>query len=146
MTSTPAADWSGLGAASEWARTLADAVRATTPNWSQPILPGWTFNVNSNNSSAPQTEVEVVQHYSYGKQLGRISDALAALIEAVAPEGMKAAPYVPFTEMKREIDGLKNDAAAARVDQLRADLRRLKTERPDAYERIRQSLRRTLEL
>ena len=120
--------------------------RSATPSWSQPILPGWTFNVNSNNSTAPQTEVEVVQHYSYGKQLGRISDALAALIEAVAPEGIDAAPYKPFTEMKDEIDGLKNDAAAARIDQLRADLLRLKVERPDEYERIRRSLRRTLEL
>ncbi len=146
MGTNPASDWSGLTAASEWARTLGDAVRAATPNWSQPILPGWTFNVNSNNSSAPQTEVEVVQHYSYGKQLGRISDALAALIEAVAPTGVDAPPYKAFAEMKDAIDGLKNDAAVARVDQLRADLLRLKIERPDAYERIRRSLRRTLEL
>jgi hypothetical protein len=46
--------------------------------FSQPILPGWTptLNINSNNSTAPQTEMAVVEKHSYGRQLGRISDAL----------------------------------------------------------------------
>ena len=47
----------------------------------QPILPGWPITINGINSSAPQTEVEVVQHHSYGRQLGRVADALEALIE-----------------------------------------------------------------
>ena len=51
-------------------------------NLAQPILPGWTFNINSNNSSSPQTEAEVLQHHSYGRQLGRIADALAVLVAA----------------------------------------------------------------
>jgi hypothetical protein len=53
-----------------------------TPN--QPINPGWAFgnvvNVTEQNSSAPGTERDIVASISYGKQLGRITDALAALI------------------------------------------------------------------
>lgn len=46
----------------------------------QPILPGWTFAINNVNSSAPQTEAEVVAQHSYGRQLGRISDVLDLLL------------------------------------------------------------------
>jgi hypothetical protein len=33
----------------------------------QPILVGWTVTNNNNNSSAPETEGEVVQRHSYGR-------------------------------------------------------------------------------
>src|SRR5438067_657882 len=63
-----------------WLRTFSLAPH----NLDQPILPGWTFgpvlNVNEVNSSA-QTEAQVVQRYSYGRQLGRISDALSTIID-----------------------------------------------------------------
>ena len=52
----------------------------------QPILPGWTLNVNAFNSSAPQTEAEIVQRHSYGRQLGRIAEALAALLDDRDPD------------------------------------------------------------
>ena len=41
----------------------------------QPINQGWfgtSFLINSNNSSAPQTEMDVVAKYSYGRQINRI--------------------------------------------------------------------------
>jgi hypothetical protein len=141
-------DWSAVSAmSSEWSRALAGAMRGASQAWSQPILPGWTFNINSNNSAAPQTEVEVLQQYSYGRQLGRISDALEALIEQLVPEAQqKKAPYEPFMSMTKRITEMKSDAAVARIDQLRADLLLLKATHRDDYERIRQSLRRTLEL
>jgi hypothetical protein len=110
----------------------------------QPILPGWTVapvvTINGVNSSAPQTEVEVVQRHSYGRQLGRMADALQALIE----ERDQAAPgderFTVFADMKNEIDDVKLDAAAARVDQLRADLATLKGARPAEYRRLRDAL------
>jgi len=127
--------WSGLSAAPQ---------RLT-----QPILPGWTVapvvNITGVNSSAPQTEAEVVQRHSYGRQLGRISDALQALID----EREKTAPtdrrFTAFTGMKSEIDGIKLEAAAARVDRLRADLADLRSERPDEYRRLRDALRDVLD-
>ena len=47
--------------------------------------------------------------------------------------------------MKREIDDIRLDAAAARVDQLHADLAALKTARPAEYGRLRAALRAALE-
>jgi hypothetical protein len=127
--------WSGLSAAPQ---------RLT-----QPILPGWTVapvvNITGVNSSAPQTEAEVVQRHSYGRQLGRISDALQALIgerEKTAPDDRR---LTAFTEMKNEIDGIKLEAAAARVDRLRADLADLRSQRPDEYRRLRDALRDVLD-
>lgn len=115
-------------------------------NLTQPILPGWTFNINSNNSSAPQTEAEVVQAHSYGRQLGRIADALAVLIAASAPKTAKDPHCAAFLEMKDEIDGVKKRAALGRVERLSADLALLKKLDPDEFARLRSSLRRTLDL
>src|SRR5438128_301501 len=51
----------------------------------QPVLPGWTFGnvitVTEKNSRSPQTEREIVAEHSYGRQLGRLTQALADLIE-----------------------------------------------------------------
>src|SRR5260370_41076569 len=57
---------------------------AAPQNVAQSILPGWVFgsviNVTEQNSSAPDTEREIVATHSYGRQLGRVIDALAVLI------------------------------------------------------------------
>lgn len=74
------------------------------------------------NSSAPQTEVEVVQRHSYGRQLGRMADALEALIEERGEGASSDERFTEFTTMKQEIDEIKLDAAATRIDQLHADL------------------------
>src|SRR4051812_4301999 len=64
--------WPGIDPA-EWIRTWQAAWRGGPGNLVQPILPGWTLNINSINSTAPQTEVDVVSKHSYGRQLGRLS-------------------------------------------------------------------------
>ena len=56
----------------------------------QPINPGWSFgnviNVTEQNSTAPDTEQEILRHHSYGRQIGRMMDAVALLLEhAPAP-------------------------------------------------------------
>jgi hypothetical protein len=86
-----------------------DALTAlsSAPGFSQPILPGWTINVNSNNSTSPRTEGLVVSKFSYGHQLGRISDALEAIV-ATLPEKTKTdKDIVAFMKMKAAIDVLK---------------------------------------
>lgn len=114
-------------------------------NLVQPILPGWTFNINSNNSSAPQTEAEVVQQHSYGRQLGRIADALAVLLAAAPARVRDDESVAEFVEMKEDIDRVKRDAAGARVRRLSADLDLLKKTDPDEFKRLRQALLRTLD-
>ena len=75
--------------------------------FSQPILPGWTINVNSNNSNSPRTEGLVVSKFSYGHQLGRISDALEAIIPTLPPATQADPAVAAFVKMKTAIDVLK---------------------------------------
>jgi hypothetical protein len=130
----------------DWVRTWQSALRLAPQNLVQPILPGWTFNINSNNSSAPQTEADVVATHSYGRQLGRISDALAALIaerDAGTPTDKR---YTEFLKMKGEIDVVKREAAQSRVEQLKSDLMLLKSIDPTEYKRLEEALRKALDL
>ena len=65
---------------------------AASDDFVQPINPGWTFGnliiVTEQNSSAPDTERDIVSVESYGRQLGRVIDTLAELIK----ERPKSAP------------------------------------------------------
>jgi len=139
--------WAGADPA--WLRSWWNAFLPAPQSLTQPILPGWTFGpvvtINGANSSAPQTEAEIVQRHSYGRQLGRIADALEALIEERADTAPNDARLTAFTTMKDEIDRIKLGAAAERVDQLRGDLAALKAARPEEYRRLRDALRPMLD-
>ena len=67
----------------------------------QPILPGWVFgsvtNVTEQNSSAPETEREIIAAQSYGRQLGRVMDALAVLIADLPKAEQDAKAFQEFT-------------------------------------------------
>jgi len=115
------------------------------PAFSQPILPGWTLNIDSNNSTSPRTEGLVVSKFSYGRQLGQINDALAAIIDTL-PKAMQAQPEIKrFVDMKARIDVLKDDSLDDRAAGLAADLARLKRSKEpgdkQAFDRIAASLR-----
>ncbi len=76
--------------------------------FTQPILPGWTFNVNNYNSTSPRTEGLVASKFSYGQQIGRISDALEAIL-ATLPQKTRDDPAVQaFLKMKKAVDVLKD--------------------------------------
>jgi len=121
-------------------------VFAAPQNLVQPILPGWVFgsvtNVTEQNSSAPDTEREIVASHSYGRQLGRVMDALAVLIAASPKQGDAA--FEEFAKMRREIDDIKTRAAARRLDRVAADLATLKESKPEDYERLATALREAL--
>ena len=110
----------------------------------QPILPGWTLNINSNNSSAPQTEVNVVAKQSYGRQIGRISDALRALLLEQHPNPPKTGPFAQFISMWEEIEEIKSESAKGRLEQIVSDLALLKDKDLPEYKRLREALRRAL--
>lgn len=90
----------------------------------QPILP--TYNVTNINSSAPQTEARIVTQHSYGRQIGRLSDAVHALIAAQYPKGAPAGPLRRFEDLWREIEALKVEDAASRLERVAQDLKTLK--------------------
>ena len=86
----------------------------------------------------------MVARHSYGRQLGRMSDALALLIEerhGKAPEDKR---FADFLAMKQEIDKVKQDAAAARVERIVKDLALLKAQDQEQYVRLRDALREAL--
>jgi hypothetical protein len=135
--------WTAM-APTEWMRAWQTMWRIAPDNLAQSILQGWTLNINSNNSTAPQTEVEVVAKHSYGRQLGRMSEALELLIverHGATPEDK---PFADFLAMKREIDKVKQDAAAARVERIVKDLALLKAQDEEQYVRLRDALREAL--
>ena len=95
---------------------------------------GWTFGnvyVTQANSASPEAEREIVGRYSYGRQLGRLTDAVVALAEA---SGLDADPKIqPLVEMAGEIDTLKRQAKQRRSAQLLAELKALKRDDPVAW-------------
>ena len=143
MASTPGFPFS-LMDPSLWLRSWATLSRVAPNTLDQPILPGWTFNINSNNSSSPQTEAEVVAKHSYGRQLGRMADALELLIQERHGEAPKDKRLTDFLTMKHEIDKVKRDAAAARIEQLSKDLALLKVVDLPQYSRVREVLLQAL--
>jgi hypothetical protein len=126
-----------------WMKQWTAAMQLAPSTLVQPILPGWTVNVNSNNSSAPQTEADVLERHSYGRQLGRIADALAELVKDL-PESGASEPFRQFLAMKQEIDAIKAGNAEARVQRLLADLDLLEVLRPEAHARLKAELKKQL--
>ena len=110
----------------------------------QPILPGWSLNINSNNSTAPETEVDIVAKHSYGRQIGRISDALRVLILDAHPKPPETGPLGKFMTMWDEIEKVKLDGAAARLERIAPDLALLKDKDHVEYLHLRDALLRAL--
>ncbi len=104
----------------------------------QPILP--TYNVTNYNSSAPQTEARILSQHSYGRQIGRLSDAVHALIAERHPKGAPAGPLKRFDELWREIEDLKANDAAARLDRVVQDLKTLRESGGPQYQQARKAL------
>jgi hypothetical protein len=93
----------------------------------QPILP-WSFTglvVNESNSSNPAAERAIVSEESYGRQLGRISDALAFLIDQSCDDKSIRA-IKDFLDMRKKIEAIKNETEDSRFDRVLADLERLR--------------------
>lgn len=136
-TDTPAWD------PTSWLKQWSAAMQLAPNTLVQPILPGWTLNVNAFNSSAPQTEADVLAKHSYGRQLGRIGDALEILVQARDPKGSDER-FDDFRSMKAEIDAIKAGNAEARVARLLADLDLLKVLKPEAHARLKDELKKRL--
>jgi hypothetical protein len=106
----------------------------------QPINPGWTFGnliqVTEQNSTAPDTEQEIVRRHSYGRQIGRMMDAVDLLIDH-APAAVKKDPRA--TELKkiqRDVDAIKKAQQGRRVEQLRAELRQIRESDATAWREL----------
>ncbi len=102
--------------------------------FAQSILSGSSFGniiVNEQNSRAPDTERRIVQHASYGRQLGRLSDAVCELI--AERQGEPKPAFTALEALQDEIKAIKTAAAKGRLENLRQDLELLRLNDPTAY-------------
>jgi hypothetical protein len=112
----------------------------------QPIGSGWIFantvSVTEQNSSAPDTERRIVAEQSYGRQIGRLMDAVSELIKAQG--GVDRPAFTELEALRAEVEAIKTAAAKDRLDQIRSDLDRLKVSDPAAYDRQVAELKRLI--
>jgi hypothetical protein len=137
--------WWSLWSPQAWNPGLSAAPQSLT----QPILPGWAvgnvITVTENNSSSPETERKIVAQESYGRQLGRLMDAVAVLIQERPEDLPKHTAFDDLLELSHSINAIKKRCAASRLKRVEADLSELKVERPDDYRRIASDMAREVE-
>lgn len=127
-----------------WPAGMLDALKmpvsAGAPqSLTQPILP-WVFantiSVTERNSSCPEMERDIVSQESYGRQLGRVINALEALIQERPERAPKNEAMVDFLALSEKIRDIKAQSLATRVHRLEADLAWLEENSPGEHQRI----------
>lgn len=122
---------------------------AASDEFIQPINPGWTFgnliSVTEQNSSAPDTERDIVSVESYGRQLGRVIDALAELIDERPKSAPQKLALNELVALRDRIEKIKSKSAARRLDRITADLAELRKSDKSEYRRLVQKLRKGLD-
>jgi hypothetical protein len=141
---------------------------SSTPNWplsplsvfesllqlapyklNQPINQGWTFGnlitVTEQNSTSPDTERSIVAAHSYGRQLGRVIDAMAQLIKDLPESQRQNEAFKQFADLRNEIEQIKSDSAARRLDHFAEDLAELRKTDGRQYQRVARELRAILD-
>jgi hypothetical protein len=110
-------------------------------NWAprrldQPILPAWQFGnvvINYDNSSSPEAEREIVSAQSYGRQIGRLMDAVCVLIAKQENETEGAKALDDLVKLHAQIKDIKLRVAERKIESLRNDLELLKNNRRKEY-------------
>ena len=120
---------------------VAQAFALAPRQLTQPINTGWTFGnliqVTEQNSSAPDTERQIVGRHSYGRQLGRVMDAVALLLEH-ADASTRGDPRADdFAALQRDVQTIKRAQAAARLQRLRDELVKLRRDHPEGWQELR---------
>ena len=117
----------------------------------QSINQGWSFGniiVNEQNSSAPQTEQAILARESYGRQIGKLLDAVNELVALQPDAGAGKKAFTEVKDLKKRVDRVKTDVALHRIRQLRSDLDRLRRSDEDkdkrAYAAAMEALRTLL--
>jgi hypothetical protein len=118
-------------------------------SWFRTTLGQFGFiNINEMQSDDPDLEQRIVTGVgSYGKQLGRVIEALQAVCEYLeaggwTPDGRESVKS--FLRLADEIDAFKSahqPVVKGTIDQLVTALRRLKEQDRAAYERVAERLR-----
>jgi hypothetical protein len=112
----------------------------------QPINTGWTFGnliqVTEQNSTAPDTERQIVSHHSYGRQIGRVMDAVELLLEHAPPAVKKDKRAGELQKIQHQVDAIKREQAQRRLQRLRDELAALKRADGKAWQSLRADIDR----
>jgi len=144
----------------DWLTYWWTAPTRLAPESLKQVINPWSFetqqgfiNVNLMQSSDPGMERDIVENVAgYGRQLGRISEALRVLLDheavraaALSPEERKAID--DFTDMSDQIADLKakrEQLTARQVDEFVDTLAQLREKNPEGYRRVAERLRAAL--
>lgn len=110
----------------------------------QSINSGWTFGnvmVTLQNSRAPGLEHAVVSKISYGRQIGRMMDAMEVMVRLLPPDTRKEVAVTDFVALAAEVRRVKDEAKAQRLERLKADLEALKREDDEGWKNLLKGLR-----
>lgn len=130
-----------------------DVLQAINPWswWTNAMGQFGLVNITTHASSNPRLEREIVNEVaSYGRQLGRISEALYAVLDHMPQENWSAAERKEVADFRRMADAIaavKAKHAAptdAALDDLISGIRFLKDRNRPEYERIVGRLRKAL--
>lgn len=110
---------------------------------SQPINPDWSLvRITNLNSSAPEVERQVLAQQSYGRQIGKLLDAVSALVERLPPAAAKDERIEAFVKLAQAVEQIKNDARRPRLERLRDEIEDLRRTDEPAYQQLRSMLDR----
>jgi hypothetical protein len=84
--------------------------------WGEAVSQFGFFNVNVVNSGNPQAEREITANYSYGRQLGRILDMLAPLVEERAADPKKKVDPKALDDFRKMVKDIKDFKARSVED------------------------------
>jgi len=105
----------------------------------QSILPGWIFahhvTVNAQNSSYPEAEQAILAKESYGRQLGKVMDALEVLIRE-RNNNFKPTDDRKLQELcdlHKRVTDIKTLVVNPQLAKIVRDLDALRTTQPDTY-------------
>jgi hypothetical protein len=119
------------------------------PYWlTQPILPDWRFEnitINEQNSGSPETEVEILGAVSYGREIGKLLDAVALLIKQTKGDS-KCAEFKDVLDLQKKVALIKTNAVRRRVQRISTDLADLKANDPKAFKEEVAALKTLLSL
>ncbi|HOD36693.1 MAG TPA: hypothetical protein PLR20_09000 [Syntrophales bacterium] len=109
------------------------------------------ININMTKSSDPRMERQIIENVAgYGKQLGRIIEALDAMVHHTDSTGWSAEQkkaLEEFTDVAREVAAVKGNYIAptnVNIDRFIEGIKRLKEEDEQAYRKLLERLKTEL--
>lgn len=110
----------------------------------QPINTGFSVgslvSVTHVNSSAPDVERKVLQEHSYGRQIGRLLDAVSLLVDRLPEDVKHDDRIVALEELIQDVQEIKDAARKPRLQRLEYQIDALKRDDSKAYEALRKKL------